>query len=304
MNHDPAVTIRDVTPRDGLQSESPLPAATRADLALALAAAGVAHVEIASFVSPRHVPAMAQPAEVFARVPPDGSVWWALVPNARGASDALAAGVRHLTVTISASAQYSSKNVGRTITEATADLRDIAAVADEAGDHVEIDVVVSCAFGSPFADVTSPAPVAELVESILDSVPSARLTLADTTGTGTPRRLDAVIQALPVAARTDLGLHLHDTRGTALANALWSLEHGIRRFDTAVGGLGGSPFAPGAGGNLATEDLVMVLDDMGIPTGIDLTAILEIAGRLPDLVGHELPGRVSAAGPLSPFDAA
>jgi hydroxymethylglutaryl-CoA lyase len=305
MGQDTAVTIRDVTPRDGLQSERPLPATARGELARSLAAAGLAHIEVASFVSPTHVPAMADAAAVFAELPRPGATWWALVPNARGARDALAAGARHLTVTISASAEYSRKNVGRTIPEALADLRDIAALADDYSDrsaeHVDVDVVVSCAFGSPFDDVTSPAPVADLAATITNDLPSARLTLADTTGTATPRRIAAVIASLPAAATHDLGLHLHDTRGTALANALSSLEQGIRRFDTAVGGLGGSPFAPGAGGNLATEDLVMVLDDMGITTGIDLTAILSIAERLPDLVGHAVPSRTSAAGPLNPF---
>lgn len=304
MSHDAAVTIRDVTPRDGLQSETPLPARTRAGLVEALAAAGVEHIEAASFVSPRHVPVMADGADVFAQATASGAVLWALVPNARGAADALAAGTRHLTVTISASEQYSGKNVGRSVAEAISDLSDIAAVAAEREGHVQIDVVVSCAFGSPFADVTSPAPVVGLVESITNGLPTARITLADTTGTATPRRLGAVIDALPAAARRDLGLHLHDTRGTALANVLWSLERGVRRFDTAVGGLGGSPFAPGAGGNLATEDLVMMLDDLGIDTGIDLGNILAIADGLPALVGHAVPSRTSTAGPLSPFDSA
>lgn len=304
MSHDAAVTIRDVTPRDGLQSEAPLPASTRAGLVVALAAAGVEHIEAASFVSPRHVPAMADGADVFAQATASGAVLWALVPNARGAADALAAGARHLTVTISASEQYSSKNVGRSVAEAISDVSDIAAVAAERGGHVQIDVVVSCAFGSPFADVTSPAPVVGLVEAITNGLPTARITLADTTGTATPRRLGAVIDALPAAARRDLGLHLHDTRGTALANALWSLERGVRRFDTAVGGLGGSPFAPGAGGNLATEDLVMVLDDLGIDTGIDLGDVLAIADGLPELVGHAVPSRTSKAGPLNSFDSA
>lgn len=302
MSDETAVTIRDVTPRDGLQSETPLPAAARAELAIALAAAGVAHVEAASFVSARHVPAMAGAAEVFDHASETGATWWALVPNARGAADAIAAGARHLTITISASPGYSIKNVGRTPTEAVAESARIAEVADEASDDIESDVVVSCAFGSPFGDVASPTPVVELVGSTIDHLPSARITLADTTGTATPRRLGAVIDALPEPARLDLGLHLHDTRGTALANALWSLDHGVRRFDTAVGGLGGSPFAPGAGGNLATEELVMMLDDMGIDTGVDLAAVLSIADGLPDLVGHDTPGRTAAAGPLGRFD--
>ena len=129
----------------------------------------------------------------------------------------------------------------------------------------------------------------------------ARVTLADTTGTATPRRIATVLSAVSSSTDADLGLHLHDTRGTALANALWALEHGVRRFDTATGGLGGSPFAPGAGGNLATEDLVLVLEDLGEPTGIDLDALLNVAQTLPTLVGHPVPSRTSAAGPLPPF---
>jgi hydroxymethylglutaryl-CoA lyase len=267
---------------------------------VALADAGVRHVEAASFVSPKAVPSMAGGDEVVATLPDREDVtWWALVPNARGAELALAAGVRHVTVTISASDGYSRKNVGRSTEEAIASLAEIGTtVADQA----ELDVVVSCAFGSPFDDVEGPAPVAVIAARTLDALPTARLTLADTTGTATPRRIRAVIAAIDTAARADVGLHLHDTRGTALANALAAIDLGVTRFDTATGGLGGSPFAPGAGGNLATEDLVLVLDDLGHTTGIDLDAIIAISRTLPDLVGHPMPSRVSAAGPLPRFD--
>lgn len=294
------VTIRDVTPRDGLQSEAPVPATARAELASALAGAGLRHVEAASFVSPRAVPAMAAGDEVFARLPAGGATWWALVPNAKGAEAALAAGARSITVTISASGGYSEKNTGRSVADAIAGLAPIAAVTAPGG--AVADVVVSCAFGSPFDDVTSPRPVIEVVDGVAAAMPGARITLADTTGTATPRRIAAVLAELPDLARDDLGLHLHDTRGTALANALWALDHGIRRFDTATGGLGGSPFAPGAGGNLATEDLVLVLDDLGVATGIDLDSLLHISRSLPSLVGHPVPSRTSAAGPLPTFD--
>lgn len=293
------IEIRDVGPRDGLQSEAPVSPPDRAALAIALADAGLRHVEAASFVSPKAVPSMAGGDTVVAGLPArDQVTWWALVPNARGAELALAAGVRHVTVTISASDGYSRKNVGRSTDEAVAALAEIGTAV---GDQAELDVVVSCAFGSPFDDVAGPAPVAEICDRTLTALPAARLTLADTTGTATPRRIDAVLDALDPAARPDLGLHLHDTRGTALANALAAIDLGVSRFDTATGGLGGSPFAPGAGGNLATEDLVLVLDDLGHTTGIDLGAILAIARRLPDLVGHAMPSRVSAAGPLPRF---
>jgi hydroxymethylglutaryl-CoA lyase len=293
------IEIRDVGPRDGLQSESPIAPARRAALAMALADAGLRHVEAASFVSPKAVPSMAGGDEVVALLPTREDVtWWALVPNARGAELALAAGVRHVTVTISASDGYSRKNVGRSTEEAIASLVEIGTtIADQA----ELDVVVSCAFGSPFDDVEGPSPVAVITARTLDALPTARLTLADTTGTATPRRIRAVIAAIDAAAIADVGLHLHDTRGTALANALAAIDLGVTRFDTATGGLGGSPFAPGAGGNLATEDLVLVLDDLGHTTGIDLGAIIAIARTLPDLVGHPMPSRVSAAGPLPHF---
>lgn len=293
------IRIRDVGPRDGLQSEAPVEPERRAELALDLAAAGLTDIEAASFVSPKAVPSMAGAGEVMAIVADRADVtWWALVPNARGVELARAAGVDHLTVTISASEGYSAKNVGRTTTEAIASL---ASIADAAIGVSAVDVIVSCAFGSPFHDVDSPAPTVDIVERTLAVMPEAVVTLADTTGTATPRRIREVVEALPTAARSDLGLHLHDTRGTALANAVAAIDLGIARFDTAVGGLGGSPFAPGAGGNLATEDAVLLLHDMGHDTGIDLDALLSIARRLPDLVGHPVPSRVSAAGGLPSF---
>ena len=298
--HTSMVTIRDVMPRDGLQAETPLPAAMRANLAIALADAGLTHVEAASFVSPKAVPSMAGGDEVFSQLPKNDTVWWALVPNAHGTRAALDAKVANITVTVSASTAYSEKNVRRTTAAAIAGLAEIATVTEQSG--VELDIVVSCAFGSPFDDVTNPAPVVSVVDGAQQAMPGARITLADTTGTATPRRIAEVLGALPDSARAELGLHLHDTRGTALANALWAFEHGVRRFDTATGGLGGSPFAPGAGGNLATEDLVLVLDDLGISTGIDLDAVLQIARSLPALVGHPVPSRTSAAGTLPKFD--
>jgi len=289
------ISIRDVTARDGLQSEAPVLPAQRAALALELAGAGIGEIEAASFVSPRAVPAMAGADEVFAALPArDGVVWWALVPNAKGAALAVAAGARHLTVTVSASEGYSLKNTGIGTEAAVAGVADIAAAAPGA----RLDVVISCAFGSPFDDVHDATEIARVVERLRASI-DADVTLADTTGVATPRRIAEVLGATGAG----VGLHLHDTRGTALANALTAIELGVRRFDTAVGGLGGSPFAPGAGGNLATEDLVMVLADAGVLTGIDLDALLRISRSLPELVGHGVPSRVSAAGGLPRFGA-
>lgn len=293
-----AISIRDVTPRDGLQSETPVPPAARASLAGALARAGLGDVEVASFVSPRKVPAMEGAVEVVASLPssPDTS-WWALAPNARGVRDAAAVGLANLTVTISASDGYSWKNTGRSVDEAIAVLRDVSAAASGAA----LDVVVSCAFGSPFDDVTDPGRVAEMISSVESAVGPRWITLADTTGTATPRRIGAVLRLLPDDVRARVGLHLHDTRGTALTNALWAIEHGVRRIDASTGGLGGSPFAPGSGGNLATEELVLVLEDLGVDTGVDIDDLFRIAERLSSLIGRPVRSPVSFAGRLNRF---
>jgi hydroxymethylglutaryl-CoA lyase len=292
-----AVVIRDVCPRDGLQSESPVAAVVRAELAVALADAGVPEVEAASFVSPSAVPSMADAAAVVADLPHRPDVrWWALVPNRKGAELARNAGVTALTVTVSASPAYSVKNVGMDVETSLTRLADVVG----AGAGALLDVVVSCAFGSPFDDVSGPAAVVHVVDAVR-ALGLDRFTLADTAGTGTPRRVAVVLDALDLGDDVDVGLHLHDTRGTALANALRAVELGIRRFDTAAGGLGGSPFAPGAGGNLATEDLVLVLDDLGVGTGIDLDAILRISAGLPAVVGHPVPSRTANAGRLPAF---
>jgi hydroxymethylglutaryl-CoA lyase len=247
----------------------------------------VTSVEIASFVSPKAVPAMADAAAVLDELGPDDACW-VLVPNRRGAELAIEAGATQLTVTVSASEGYSLKNTNRTIAASLSAFDEIRAVAPSA----TLDVVISCCFGSPFEPV-SPSTVATLVHQLLDAG-ADQCTLADTTGTATPARLLDVLALVG----TDHGLHLHDSRGTALVNAYAGYEAGVRRFDTSVGGLGGSPFAPGAGGNLATEDLVLLMDDLGVVTGIDLEALLEVSRWLAGVLALTMPSRVTAAGPL------
>jgi hydroxymethylglutaryl-CoA lyase len=285
------VQIRDVGPRDGLQGERPVEPARRVELIERLVEAGLRDIEVASFVSPKAVPAMAGAGDVVAaarNLAGDDVTVWALVPNVKGAELATAAGVDHLTITISASPAYSEKNVHMTIDAAKAQVEAIRAAAPGA----VLDEVISCCFGSPFdGEAITPDDVDAIVEHArgagIDQV-----TLADTTGMATPRRISSVLGVVG----SDVGLHLHDTRGTALVNAWFAIEHGIRRFDTALGGLGGSPFAPTAGGNLATEDLVLLLNDVGLETGIDLDRLLDAGSLLADLVGHDLPSRVAAAG--------
>lgn len=286
-----AVVVREVGPRDGLQAEAPVPIGARVRLIEALVDAGVRCIEAVSFVSPKAVPSMAGAAEVMSsvrRVPT--ATYLALVPNLRGAQMAVEAGVDGLTVTVSASAAYNEKNVNMSIDESVAAVGEICAAA--AG--LSVDAVVSCSFGSPYEGDIAPDAVGEL-SARLREAGATSLTYADTTGMATPRRVRELVDVVGV----DCGLHLHETRGTALVNAYAAWELGVRRFDTSVGGLGGSPFAAGAAGNLATEDLVHLFDDLGVSTGISLERLLWASAMAADAVGHAVPSRVAAAGPRS-----
>jgi hydroxymethylglutaryl-CoA lyase len=288
------VMIRECGPRDGLQGERFVPPDQRFQLIELLLTTGLKEIEVAAFVSPKAVPAMADAAEVVRQLPAASS-WWALVPNARGASLAVDAGVSQLTMTVSASPAYSKKNVGMSVDESLTELQKVRHIAGVTA----VDVVVSCAFGSPFQEHLTQADVIMLINR-LQREGVTRITLADTTGTASPPRLEAIIQS----SGPDVGLHLHDTRGTALVNAYRALELGVRRFDSAIGGLGGSPFAPGAGGNLATEDLVLLLDELGYVTQVDQSKLLEASAFARLLVGHQLPSRVASAGLLPAFASA
>jgi hydroxymethylglutaryl-CoA lyase len=257
----------------------------------ALVNVGVREIEAVAFVSPSAVPAMAGAAEVMAGVRRRPDVRYvALVPNLRGAELAVEAGVDALSVTVSASAEYNRRNVRMSIDES---VDQVTAVVGAVGD-VPIDVVVSCAFGSPYEGDIAADEVAELGDRVL-GVGATSLTYADTTGMATPRRVDELLDEVGV----DVGLHLHETRGTGLVNAYAAWERGVSRFDTSVGGLGGSPFATGSAGNLATEDLVHLLDDLDVATGIDLGRLLEASAVAARTVGHDVPSRISAAGPRS-----
>lgn len=284
------VDIREVGPRDGLQAEEPVPVKARVRLIERLVAAGVRHIEACSFVSPKAVPSMAGAADVMgalSRQP--GVVYAALVPNERGAQMALDAGVDEITVTVSVSEAYNQKNVRMSTEESVAAIGSICALAGP----VPVDAVVSCAFGSPYEGEIAVDDVVGLGRRLVDAG-AARLTFADTTGMATPPRVEGLVSAW---GSPEFGLHLHETRGTGLVNAYRAFECGVRRYDTSVGGLGGSPFAAGAAGNLATEDWVYLLDDLGVETGIDLERLLEVSADVAGIVGHAVPSRVAAAGP-------
>jgi hydroxymethylglutaryl-CoA lyase len=281
------ISIREVGPRDGLQREAPLEAARRVSLIEALAECGFGAIEVASFVSERAVPAMAGAVDVVAALPVTADcTWWALVPNLTGAQRALSAGIDHVSVTVSCSEEYSQRNVAMSVGDSVAQALAITAAVPVA------DVVLSCAFGSPYEGAIDPSVVAALVDQFTGA--GATVTLADTTGMATPRTVRGVL----AATGSHVGLHLHDTRGTALLNAYAALDLGVTRFDTAVGGLGGSPFAQDAGGNLATEDLVYLLDDLGLRSGIDLDRLIAVNKRLADWLGRPLASRVAEAGPV------
>ncbi len=284
------LVIREVGPRDGLQNEEPLNVERRAEIISALCRTGLTEIEAVSFVSPKAVPAMAHAADVLELVDRRSEVrLWALVPNVRGAHMAVDANIDALTVTVSACPVYNEKNVRRTIAESVVGIGEIVQVAEGR----PVDVVISCVFGSPYTGDEPTGTVPDLMGQLSD-LGVTRFTLADTTGMATPHRVERVLHKTGI----DVGLHLHDTRGTALVNAMTAVSMGVTRFDTAVGGLGGSPFAQGAGGNLATEDLVHLADDDPmISTGVDLAALLAVAKDLATAVDHDLPSRLANHGP-------
>jgi hydroxymethylglutaryl-CoA lyase len=291
------VEVREVGPRDGLQNEPPVPVAARVRLIDALSGTGLRRIEAASFVRAEAIPPMAGSDEVMARIERrPGVVYSALVPNAKGAERALAAGADEIEVVVSASETHNQKNVRRSVAESLVGARELVELAHGRG--VAVEGIVSTAFGCPYEGDVAPPRVAQLAGHLLDAE-CDRLSFGDTTGMATPRRVHDLLDALEHAgiAADRVGLHFHDTRGTALANVLTGLERGVTRFDASVGGLGGCPYAPGASGNLVTEDLVHMLHDMGIETGIDLDALLECARRAQEIVGRELPSALLHAGP-------
>jgi hydroxymethylglutaryl-CoA lyase len=294
-----AVEICEVGPRDGLQNEAPVAIEQRVRLIDALARTGLRRIEAASFVSPKAIPPMAGSDEVMAhitRVP--GVMYRGLVPNVRGAERALAARVDEIEVVVSASETHNRKNVNRSVDESIAGAAELIALSH--GEGTPVEAIVSTAFGCPYEGDIAAKRVADVARRLADAG-ADRLSFGDTTGMATPRRVDDLLDALE-AVEIDpagVGLHFHNTRGTALANVIAGLERGVTRYDASIGGLGGCPYAPGASGNAVTEDLVHMLDDMGIETGIDLDALVDCAALAQDIVGRELPSALLHAGPRS-----
>lgn len=289
------VNVVEVGPRDGLQNEpAAVPAAVKIALVDRLSEAGLPAIEAASFVSPRWVPQMADGAEVMAglrRRP--GTRYAALVPNLRGLETAAAAGVEEVAVFTAASESFARRNVNASIDETLARFAEVATAARRRG--IRLRGYVSCALGCPYEGAVPASAVAAVSARLLE-LGCDEISLGDTIGVGTPGAaaalVDAVAERVP---RERIAVHFHDTYGQALANVLAALERGVETVDAAIGGLGGCPYAPGAAGNLATEDLVYMLDGLGVETGVDLEAVLAASRFISEHLGRPPGSKVARA---------
>jgi hydroxymethylglutaryl-CoA lyase len=291
-----SVSIYEVSPRDGLQNESvSLPVEAKVRLIEALIAAGLKRIEATSFVSPTWIPQLSDAEQLMRRLGTrEGVTLSALVPNRKGLERASSAGVSEVAVFLSASETHNRKNIAKSTEEALAIYREIVPAATSAG--MRVRAYISTVWGCPYEGKVDPARALAIARELV-ALGCYQVSLGDTIGVGTPLQTRDIVRLflaeLPIDA---IALHLHDTRGTALANILVGLELGVRTFDSSVAGVGGCPYAPGAAGNVATEDLVYMLDGMGVATGVDLERLVE-AGRVAEaLLRHPLPGKVHKAG--------
>ncbi|MFG1464881.1 hydroxymethylglutaryl-CoA lyase [Xanthobacter sp. DSM 24535] len=290
------VHIQDVVTRDGLQIEPRfLPTETKIALIDALSQTGVSKIEVTSFVSPKAVPNLADATEVARAIKRrPGVTYVALVPNLRGAQAALDARMDELNLVLSVSETHNLANMRMTPAQSLDAFRAIVAAAH--GTPATLNGTIATAFGCPFEGSQPEAKVLGLVERYL-SIGLDSVTLADTTGMANPRQVSSLVAAVRRQfGAVPLTLHFHNTRGMGLANVVVALDAGADRFDASLGGIGGCPFAPGATGNISTEDLVHMLEEMGLDTGVDLGRLLELARSLPALLGHDIAGQVAKAG--------
>ena len=286
------VSLYEVSPRDGLQNEAAVvPTEAKAELIGKLVAAGVRDIEVTSFVRARWIPQLSDAVELVAMLPKvEGVRYWGLVPNRVGLERALESGVRHVATFLSASETHNKKNVNRTLRESLAGIEEVIAVARDEG--MVVRGYISTVFGCPYEGDVPVENTLRIAERLL-AAGASRIALGDTTGMANPRQVREVLQCLFAAGigPERVALHMHDTRGTALANVLAGYELGVRQFDGSVGGMGGCPYAPGASGNAASEDMVYTLEAMGVPTGVDLERLADAGLFAESVVGRELPGR-------------
>jgi hydroxymethylglutaryl-CoA lyase len=290
------VSVYEVSLRDGLQNEqASVPLRGKIRLLDALVASGLKRVEITSFVSPKWIPQLADADELAEHVkPPPGVSFSALCPNAKGLERARAAGIGEVAVFLSVSETHNKKNVNKTVADTLAAFEDTIGPAREAG--MRVRGYLSTVWGCPYEGDVDPKKALAIARKLVD-MGVYQVSLSDTIGVGTPRQTERILEmVLAEIPREKIAMHMHDTRGTALANVLVGLELGVRDFDASVGGLGGCPYAPGAAGNLATEDLVFMLQGMGVKTGVDLERLWEAGKVAESVVGRPLPGKVHQAG--------
>lgn len=288
--------ITEVGPRDGFQAEQAfIPTARKIEFLDRLIEAGVPRIEATSFVSPKAVPQLADAEDVLRGVDRTrGAALVALVPNKRGALRAAEAAIDEMVVFLSASESHNNRNVNRTIAESLAGFEAVARVAEEA--RIPVHGAIATAFGCPFEGDVPAARVADIARRY-QALGFCGVSLGDTTGMATPPLVQAAVEAIrAVAPRLPITLHFHNTRGIGLANVMAGLQLGIDRYESSFGGIGGCPFAPKATGNICTEDLVYLLHEMGIGTGIDLRKLTAIACDVETAVAHDLPGQVMKAG--------
>lgn len=294
------VAIVEVGPRDGLQNEAAVvPTATKIAFVDRLTAAGHQAIEVSAFVSPKWVPQMGDAAEVFAGITRrEGVRYSALVPNRAGLDRALAAGVRDIAIFAAASETFSRRNINQSIDESFVVYRQVTDAAMQAG--LRVRAYLSTSFGCPFEGPVSEDAVIALTERLIQ-LGAYEVSVSDTIGIAHPGQVSRLLdRLLPRVPTTQVALHFHDTRGTALANVLAALAQGVATFDSAAGGLGGCPYAPGATGNLATEDLLYMLEGLGITTGVSLDAVVAASRFIEPATGHPLPSRYVRALPSSP----
>ncbi len=289
------VTVVEVGPRDGLQNErAAVSTADKIEFVNRLSAAHLPAIEVSAFVSPKWVPQMTDAAEVFAGITKKPGIrYTALVPNLAGLDRALGAGVREIAVFAAASETFSRKNINRSIADSLIDYTQVCAKALAAG--VGVRGYVSTAFGCPYEGAVPPSAVSDVASRLID-MGAFEVAISDTIGIAHPGQVPLVLEA--VVARIPINrvaLHFHDTRGTALANVLTALSLGVTTFDASAGGLGGCPYAPGAAGNLATDDLIYMLDGLGVETGVSLSALSEASAFIAGRLDHKLPSRYAQA---------
>jgi hydroxymethylglutaryl-CoA lyase len=293
------VSVYEVSPRDGLQNErATVPLRDKLRLIEALVDAGLARVEVTSFVSPKWIPQLADADEVARLVrglgDRQGVVFSALCPNARGLERARAAGLGEVAVFVSASETHNRKNVNKTVADTLRAFEAVVGPAREAG--MRVRGYVSTVWGCPYEGDVDPKRAVAIARTLVE-MGCYQISLGDTIGVGTPSQTERILRMMmDELPKERIAMHMHDTRGTALANVLIGLQLGIRDFDASAGGMGGCPYAPGAAGNLATEDLVYMLQGMGFETGVDLARLVDAGKVAESVVGRPLPGKVHQAG--------